>query len=225
MIESLYTQSMLASRMDVDVVYTVVLLLLVLLATISYTVRVFLKGRAHYSRVDKQGGSALLRKELMEAGYWALQPMARMLIFFRVSPNAISFTSLFFAVAAAVCLSVGHFGFGAGFATISAFMDTLDGIVARETGVASEAGEVLDCAIDRYGEFLFLSGLIIYYRSIPTLLVLCLLALAGSYMVSYTSVLAGSLGVKPPNGSMRRPERALFLTLGALLSPITISIF
>ena len=187
--------------------------------------RVVIRGPVHYDRIDKQGGSALLNKRLMEMAYWSLQPLARLLIFFKVTPNMVSWVSLFFGILAGACLAVGHFGFGAVFATVSAFMDSLDGMVARLTHVASDAGEVLDAAIDRYVEFLFLGGLIIYYREIPILVVLSLLALLGSFMVSYSTAKAEALNVEPPKGNMRRPERALYLTLGALLSPVTIPIF
>jgi len=119
-------------------------------------------------------------------------------------------------------LAVGHFGFGAIFGTISALLDSLDGMVARISGTASHAGEVLDAAVDRYVEFLFLSGLIIYYRQIPAVQIVALLALVGSFMVSYSTAKAEALKVDPPRGSMRRPERAVYLTLGAALSTLTI---
>jgi phosphatidylglycerophosphate synthase len=55
--------------------------------------------------------------------------------------------------------------------------------------------------------------------------VLSLLALLGSFMVSYSTTKAEALNVDPPKGSMRRPERAVYLTLGATLSAITIPLF
>src|SRR6185437_2877167 len=102
---------------------------------------------------------------------------------------------------------------------------SLDGMVARMTRVASDAGEVLDAAADRYVEFFFLAGLVIYYREIPGLMILALAALAGSFMVSYSTAKAEALRVEAPRGSMRRTERAVYLILGAALSPVTIPIF
>jgi phosphatidylglycerophosphate synthase len=208
--------------MTFDVVYTLAMVGLVVLIGVAYSLRVWIKGRAQYNRVDKQGGSALLAKSLMEGAYWSLQPIGRLLVALRVTPNQISWASLAFSVLAGACLAVGHFGFGAGFATVSSLLDALDGMVARLTGVASDAGEVLDTTVDRYAEFFFLGGLIIYYREIPVLVVLALFALAGSFMVSYSTAKAEALQIDPPKGSMRRPERALYLTLGAALSPLTI---
>jgi CDP-diacylglycerol--glycerol-3-phosphate 3-phosphatidyltransferase len=211
--------------MTLDLIYALILLAVALGVALLYGLRVLIQGKAQFDRVDKQGSSALLGKGAMEGAYWSLQPVAKFLIFLKVTPNQISWMSLGFAVATGLCLAVGHFGFGAVFATVSAFLDTLDGMVARLTGVSSDAGEVLDATVDRYAEFLFLGGLAFYYREIPGLLVLTLFALIGSFMVSYSSAKAEAMNVSPPKGSMRRPERAVYLTLGALFSPITIPMF
>lgn len=211
--------------MDFQLISTLVLLGIVALAAIAYVLRVWMSGRAHFDRVEKQGGSPLLGKSVMEGAYWFLQPIGKLLVFCRVTPNQISWSSLVFGILAGICLAFGHFGFGAAFASISALLDSLDGMVARMTGVASDAGEVLDASADRYVEFFFLGGLAVYYREIPSLLILTLLALVGSFMVSYSTAKAEALHVDPPKGSMRRPERALYLILGAALSPITIPIF
>ena len=211
--------------MSFDLIYVLIMFAVAALVVLLYGVRVSIKGQAHFDRVDRQGGSFLLSKKVMEVGYWMFQPFARLLIFCHISANQISWGSLFFALAAGWCLAFGHFGFGSGFATLSAVMDSLDGIVARMTGQSSDAGEVLDASVDRYAEFFFLGGLVIYYREIPVFLVLTLLALIGSFMVSYSTAKAEALQVSPPKGNMRRPERAFYLTLGAALSPVTIPWF
>lgn len=205
-----------------EVLFTVGLIGLAGVTGLLYLLRVIVKGRAHFSRVDRQGASALLSREVMEGFYWFLQPLGKLLVWCRITANGVSWASLVFAILAGCCLAFGHFGFGAAFATISAMMDSLDGLVARMSGTASDAGEVLDATVDRYSEFLFLGGLVVYYREIPVLMILCMLALVGSYMVSYSSAKAEALHVKVPAGSMRRPERSLYLILGAALSPITI---
>src|SRR5262249_52798872 len=135
--------------MDFQLISTLVLLGVVALAAIAYGLRIWLNGRAQFDRVDKQGGSPLLSKGVMEGAYRFLQPIGKLLAFCRVTPNQISWASLFFGILAGACLAFGHFGFAAGFATISALLDSLDGMVARMTGVASDAGEVLDAAADR----------------------------------------------------------------------------
>ncbi|GAC1579304.1 MAG: hypothetical protein NVS3B20_26110 [Polyangiales bacterium] len=116
---------------------------------------------------------------------------------------------------------MGHFGSGALFALFGNLCDALDGMVAREQGVASDAGEVLDAAVDRYTEFYFLTGLIVYYRSNVYLLGLALLSLVGSFLVSDSTAKAEALGVAPPKGIMRRHERSAYLIAGAALSPLS----
>ena len=208
--------------MTLELINVLVLFTIVGLAALAYGIRLTLKGPAHFDRIDRQGGSKLLGKGVMELAYWLFQPLARLLVACRVTANHISWTSLVLGLLAGCCLAFGHFGSGSILATLSFILDSLDGIVARLTHQSSDAGEVLDASIDRYVEFFFLGGLTIYYREIPALLVLSLLATMGAFMVSYSTAKAEALQIEPPKGNMRRPERALYLTLGAALSPITI---
>lgn len=215
----------MGSTISNDLLYTFVLFGLALFLVLAYGVKVVLRGKAQYERVEKEGGSALLSKGLMQMAYWGLQPIGDFLIFLGLTPNAISSLSLVFGVITCIALAFGHFGSAGFFATISSLMDSLDGMVARKTGVASDSGEVLDAAIDRYVEFAFIAGLIVYYHEIPWLVGLCLMAILGCFMVSYSTAKAEALKVTPPRGMMRRTERGLYLTLGAILSPISIQSF
>ena len=70
-----------------------------------------------------------------------------------------------------------------------------------------------------------LFGLVFYYRPIPELMLLTAGAMIGSFMVSYSTAKAEALQIDPPKGSMRRPERTLYLLVGAALSPVTIPWF
>lgn len=212
-------------HLDYQIISTLVLIAIFAVGALAYAIRMWFGGRVHFSRVDKQGGSPLLGKSVMEGAYWFLQPFGRLLAFCHVTPNQISWASFFFGFVAGTSIAFGHFGSAAVFATVSALFDSLDGMVARMTGVASDAGEVLDAAVDRYVEFFFLMGLAVYYREIPVFMILSLVALMGSFMVSYSTAKAEALHIAPPKGSMRRPERAVYLILGAALSPVTIPIF
>src|SRR4051794_9972461 len=105
--------------MSFDRTYVVTLVTLPLILVVAYSVRVLIKGRAHYDRIDRQGGSRFLSKGLMEMGYWGMQPLAKLLIFFHITPNQISWASIVFGFLAGVCLVFGHFGFAAAFVAIS----------------------------------------------------------------------------------------------------------
>lgn len=206
--------------MGYDILNTIVLFGLLGLIVFAYAFRMLFMGRAQFDRVEKQGGSVLLGKGMMEMAYWAMQPVARFLVYMGVTPNALSWASLVLGGLSGTAIAYGFFGFGAAFACYSAFLDTLDGMVARMTEVASDAGEVLDATVDRYVEFFFLAGVILYYREHPMFQFIALFALVGSFMISYSTAKAEALHVPPPPGIMRRPERAFYLTLGAALSPI-----
>jgi CDP-diacylglycerol--glycerol-3-phosphate 3-phosphatidyltransferase len=211
--------------MTTELKYTLAAAAIIVLLSAAYGLRVIIKGRARFDRIDRQGGSRLLGKGVMELGYWILTPVAKFLVALGARANQVSWVSLGFGLLAGVCLAIGHFGYAAICAAVSGFFDSLDGMVARLAGSASDAGEVLDAAVDRYVEFFFLSGLILYYREIPILQGLAMLALLGSFMISYSTAKAEALQVETPTGSMRRPERAVHLTLGASLSALSIPWF
>jgi phosphatidylglycerophosphate synthase len=80
---------------------------------------------------------------------------------------------------------------------------------------------VIDAAADRYVELGLFAGLAIHLRMHPNALLLALAAMSGSFMVSYSTSKAESLGVVPPRGSMRRTERGFLLVVGATLTPLT----
>src|SRR6186713_2091543 len=93
--------------------YTLAVALIILLLSALYRVRVAVKGRVHFDRIDRQGGSWLLSKGAMEFGYWILQPVVRLLVFLGITPNKVSWASLGLGILSGTCLSVGHFGFAA----------------------------------------------------------------------------------------------------------------
>jgi CDP-diacylglycerol--glycerol-3-phosphate 3-phosphatidyltransferase len=136
-----------------------------------------------------------------------------------LTADAVSWVSLGLAAAAGTAFATRSFGAGAALSAASAVCDGVDGMVARETGTASDAGEVLDATVDRYAELLMLGGIAYSERDEPFGFLLALGALAGALMVSYSSAKAEAMHVEAPRGSMRRQERAVYLILGAALVP------
>jgi len=191
-----------------------------------YLARAWLFGRARHARTDADGGSVFVNKAAMEMGYWFLRPFVSALSALHVSPNAVTIFSLVPAVLAGVAAAFGKFGLACALGTLSTLCDIVDGVLARATGVASDAGEVLDAAVDRYGEFALLAGIAVYYRTHWMVLVLTLAALLGSLMISQTTALAEAAGITLPRaGSMRRAERAIYLLATLGLTPVTRTVF
>lgn len=178
------------------------------------------RGRVEHARVVRDGGSVLLDLRVMDTVYCAIAPAVRACVRLGISANAVTLGCLGLALGAGALVALGHFGLAAIVAAVSFLGDAVDGRVAAETGTSSPAGEVLDSAADRYSEMFFLGGLAIHYGGVTWALTLTLAALLGAFMVSYSTAKAEAFGVRPPRGAMRRPERATYLTLGALLVPL-----
>ena len=175
--------------------------------------------RAGNKRLDGHG-SILLGRGIMEVAYKLFEPLVNLLYSAHVTPNMVTAFSLAPALVSAALIALGHFGVGAILATGSGFCDMVDGMLARRYGSMSDVGELFDAAVDRYVEYFLLAGLIVYFRVSPIALVLCLGAVLGSFMVSYTTAKAEALGVVPPKGAMRRAERAVYVLVGCGVAPI-----
>lgn len=203
-----------------DLLCSLALGIVILASVLAYAVRVAFGGRARSARVEREGQSMLMGKGLMEMLVWCAQPVVRGCAGLGLSADAVTWASLVLGVSAGVAFGAGHFGLGAVLAVLSGAGDTIDGLLAKQLGTSSNAGEVLDSAADRYVDFAWMAGLSFYFRSEPWLLLLALMAGLGATMVSYSTAKAEALGVKPPRGSMRRVERVTIIIVGAALTPV-----
>ncbi|HEX3697470.1 MAG TPA: CDP-alcohol phosphatidyltransferase family protein [Polyangia bacterium] len=198
-----------------DVYFAYGIFSLVGVIAVSYLIRTFLRGRARHARTDADGGSVFLNKASMEMGYWLMGPVVDWTAAMGLTPNQVTALSLIPATIASVAGAFGWFGLAAVMATAAAYGDIIDGLLARKLGISSDAGEMLDAVVDRYGEFMFLAGLAVYYRTHWMVEGLVLIAIFGSFMFSYVTAKAEAAGVKAPRGSMRRAERAVYLLVGS----------
>ncbi len=187
---------------------------------VAFAIRSAVRGRPRSGRVEKAGGSVLLSKYAMEYGMWIFGPVTRTAIRLEVHPDVFSWTSLVLQCAAALLFANGWVGAGAGLLIAGAACDAFDGAVARARGLASDAGEVLDAAVDRWGEMAVFFGLAWYYRPIWWGFILAIGACAGAVMVSYTRAKAEIFGVDAAKGLMQRHERAVWLAAATLGSAI-----
>ncbi|MDB4959998.1 MAG: CDP-diacylglycerol--glycerol-3-phosphate 3-phosphatidyltransferase [Myxococcales bacterium] len=186
----------------------------------AYAIRVARFGSFRSVRVGSVGGSLLLGEDVMQATYWAIDPAVRSLVALGVTANGVTWFALFTGMAAGAAVAAGWFGLACLLATISTICDILDGQLARLTRTGSNAGELLDAAVDRYTEFAFVAGFILFAHDSPVQIVIALAALLAGFMISYSSAKAEAMHVAAPRGLMRRHERALYLILGAGLTPV-----
>src|SRR4051794_2086395 len=139
-------------------------------AVVLFTARVLLGTALRSDRGRSMGGSAVLGRWAIDLGYWTMNPIVRACLALGISPNALTWASGVTGAYVGVAFARGQFGHASVAASVSALLDVLDGQVARRLAKASDAGEVLDAAVDRYGDFLMMAGIGIYYRlSLPGL--------------------------------------------------------
>lgn len=159
------------------------------------------------------------RKTGRAALEWMLSPLVDGLASAGVSANAVTLFSLCAGLAAGAALATDHFGWATLAIAVASLGDGVDGMLARQTRTASVGGALLDAAVDRYEELFVLAGLAILFHAQVLVLALVLVAIAGSFMVSYGSAKAEAFGVTVPDGMMRRAERAAVLCAGVTLVP------
>ena len=145
-----------------------------------------------------------------------------------LSPNAWTMLSLVPALAGIVALIEGRLAWGLVLFSLSAFIDTVDGTVARVTHQASKKGAFIDGIVDRYVELLLYLGLMLYlgrgeYLGLPHE-VWFMLLLFGSLMTTFVRAYADHRGMvkgeerlKRMGGLLERFERLMLLYAGMLL--------
>src|SRR3978361_498253 len=134
----------------------------------------------------------------------------------RLTPNAISLMGLFGNLVAAFLVTQRLF-FLAGVAfVLGSVMDTLDGRYSRMSGKGPLCGAFLDSTLDRVEEGIVLAAVAGYFAANGEdfAAAMCVVAVLGSLMVSYTRARAEALGVECKVGLGPRPGRVGRLSLG-----------
>jgi CDP-diacylglycerol--glycerol-3-phosphate 3-phosphatidyltransferase len=185
----------------------------------AYAVRVSRAGRIATARLETVRGTVLLGRYPIEAFHWAARGFGRVLSRTGVSPDHLTFLSLGLTLFTVPLAATGRFEAAGVMLILGSSFDALDGIVARELGQTSDAGEVLDSVLDRYSDTFALAGLVLFYRQSALSLAVVLLALLGSMMVSYVRAKTEKFGITLPSTLMRRPERIAYLSGAFLLGP------
>jgi len=138
----------------------------------------------------------------------------------RLTPNAISMVGLLGNLVAAVLVTQRLF-FLAGIAfVLGSVMDTLDGRYSRMSGKGSLFGAFLDSTLDRIEEGIVLAAVAGYFavQGDDFAAAMCVVAVLGSLMVSYTRARAEALGVECKVGLATRPVRVVILSIGLIFA-------
>jgi len=145
-----------------------------------------------------------------------LVPVASRML--RVNPNAVSWIAFLGAVGAGLGFFVGGGGF-LGLALllilVNAYLDALDGKIAKMAGKASSRGDFLDHVLDRYADVFMIGGIAF---SAYCDLRIGTLALLGVLLTSYMGTQAQAVGQgRRYAGLLGRADRLVLLFVGALL--------
>ena len=154
----------------------------------------------------------------VKRGYLRLiEPVADFLVRRRVNPNVITTIGTLCTIVAGVIFAFGHISIGGWVLGLTALFDVLDGIVARRTGRETKFGAFYDSSLDRVSDGVVLAGLTVFYatdtpRHSVTMVIICLMAIIGTFLTSYTRARADALGIDAKVGMLQRPERVALLS-------------
>jgi CDP-diacylglycerol--glycerol-3-phosphate 3-phosphatidyltransferase len=163
----------------------------------------------------------LLNKHWVNGFMIVIEPVAKLLVNLKVHPHVITFSGLLISILAFNFFRLGYFFYAGLMVILAGMCDVLDGRLARDTHQITRFGALFDSTIDRYSEVLMFLGLAIFFHDKQSYIVyLIILALTGSFMVSYTRARAEGLGIECKIGLMQRPERMTYLTIGSILGSI-----
>ncbi len=151
---------------------------------------------------------------------WVRKWAERLVSVFRdspLTPNMLTLFGLVITAAGATVLGLGQLFIAGVILLFAGLFDIFDGALARASGKVYRYGAFLDSTVDRYSEGLIYLGLLVFFRGRTLQTVLVLLALAGSFLVSYVRARAQSLGFSCDVGVLARPERVVIIVAGLLL--------
>lgn len=148
-------------------------------------------------------------------------PVADVLLRWGVSPDAVTIVGTLGVVVAALWLfPLGHLFAGTLVITAFVFSDSLDGVMARRSGRASDWGAFLDSTLDRVADAAVFGGLVLYFvlRTDDHLGAgLAVACLALGALVPYARARAESLGMTANVGIAERADRLLAVLVATFL--------
>ena len=167
---------------------------------------------------DLRRGDSVLPEWVKDAVRATLRPIVGLAIALHVTPNTITVIGVAITLVASVLVAGGWLLIGAAVLTAGSLLDAVDGALARAQGGGTAFGSFLDSTLDRVSEAILYIGIAAWFLfareepAWPVLLVL--VALAGSFLVSYSRARAEGIGVSASVGLAPRTERLVLVIAG-----------
>lgn len=172
--------------------------------------------------VPSRRGDSVLPAWVKESGRAILAPIVRLAIALHLTPNTITVIGLAITIVASALVALDFLLLGAAILTAGSLLDAVDGALARAQGSGTAFGGFLDSTLDRAGEAILYIGVaawLLTSQPDPTLPVLGLVvALSGSFLVSYTHARAQGIGLAADVGLAPRTERLVLMITGVALA-------
>lgn len=146
-----------------------------------------------------------------------LRPWVRLAVRLSATPDQVSVVAFVLAVLAGVAFYLatpGLYLVGALLVFLNGWLDLLDGALARETGVDSPGGDLLDHVLDRYADVVIVAGLAAGIDSFA----LGFAAVTGVLLTSYLGTQIEAVGLERQYGGLlgRADRLALVGVVGAI---------
>ena len=129
---------------------------------------------------------------------------------------------MFITLVASVLVGAGWLLVGAAVLTAGSLLDAVDGALARAQGGGTAFGSFLDSTLDRVSEailYIGIAGWFLFAWSEPQWpVLLTLVALAGSFLVSYSRARAEGIGLTASVGLAPRTERLVLVIAGIAIA-------
>ncbi len=173
-------------------------------------------------------GDSVLPAWVKEGGRAILAPVVRLAMALHLTPNTITVIGLGITIVASTLVALDWLLLGAAILTAGSLLDAVDGALARAQGSGTAFGGFLDSTLDRAGEAILFIGVgtwLLRSQPDPTLPALLLMvALAGSFLVSYTHARAQGIGLAASVGLAPRTERLVLMIAGVALAGLGMTI-
>lgn len=153
-----------------------------------------------------------------------IQPVIDFFVRLELNPNFFTTIGFILTVGAAVLFAIGQLRIAGAIVLLAGTFDIVDGKVARATGRVTKFGALYDSTLDRYSEVIMFFGMAFYFVKADMFLtsVAVSFAIGGSIMVSYVRARAEALGFQCKVGIMQRPERVVYIGIGAMIHLYTL---
>ena len=145
-----------------------------------------------------------------------LAPAAAWLHWCGASANQVSVAGFLVNVAAAALIVTGHLAPAGALYLLAGVLDLLDGVLARLAGKPTRFGAFLDSTLDRASEGILFAAIGYHFAAegSATDAGIVVLALLGSFLVSYVRARAEGLGAECRAGIATRAERVVLVGIG-----------